>query len=74
MLETLIALFEHLKDGVYVVDDTRKMIYFNPKAEMISGYKKEDIIGKYCYDNILNHIDDAGTKLCLFGCPLKATI
>lgn len=74
MLETLIALFEHLKDGVYIVDDTRKMIYFNPKAEMISGYKKEDIIGKYCYDNILNHIDDAGTKLCLFGCPLKATI
>lgn len=74
MLEMLKAILEHLSDGAYIVDESRKMIYFNPVAEKISGYTKDYMVGKYCYDNILNHIDEKGTKLCLFGCPLKATI
>jgi diguanylate cyclase (GGDEF)-like protein/PAS domain S-box-containing protein len=74
LIKGLIEIFKHLTDGAYIVDDTRKMIYFNPVAERISGYKHDEIVGKHCYDNILNHIDEKGTKLCLFGCPLKATI
>ena len=30
-------------------------------------------MGKYCYDNILKHIDYNGKELCKNGCPLEAT-
>ena len=67
-------LLENLFDGVYYVDTHRKVSFWNKAAEKISGYKKEDVIGTFCHNNILRHIDDEGNELCLHGCPLKATI
>lgn len=70
-LTRLIELFKHFHEGIYIVDRQRKILYFNPEAENISGYAKDEVIGKFCNDNILNHVDDQGTKLCIIGCPLK---
>ena len=72
--ELLFSLFDDVNDGVYVVDTKRKILYFNRAAERITGFSKEEIVGKYCYDNTLNHIDDQGMRLCLFGCPLQDSI
>lgn len=63
-----------LYDGVYLVDANRKIIYWNKGAEEITGFTKEDVIGKFCHDNLLNHIDEQGRMLCLNGCPLHQTI
>lgn len=73
-LNELVTLFEHLNEAAYIVDQNRKILYFNPVAESITGYDSKDLIGRHCYDNILNHIDEEGNHLCLFGCPLQTTI
>ena len=67
-------ILDELSEGVYFVDKERKITYWNKGAEEISGFKAEDIVGRHCYDNILNHVDDQGTYLCKNGCPLHKTI
>ncbi|MGC8690807.1 MAG: diguanylate cyclase domain-containing protein [Caldisericum sp.] len=57
-------------DGIYFVDRKRKILYWNKAAEEITGYKKEEIINKRCFDNILRHVDENGTLLCFTKCPL----
>ena len=51
-------LFEKVLDrvfsGVYFVDRDRRIIYWNKGAERITGHKKDKVMGKLCFDNILN--------------------
>lgn len=67
-------LLNSLHDGVYFVDKDRKILYWNQGAEHLTGYSASEVVGKYCYDNILSHVNEKGCELCLNGCPLAATI
>ena len=73
-LESLAKIFSAFDDAIYIVDKNRKIVYFNQAAENLTGFKAEEIIGKHCYDNVLNHVDELGTKLCINGCPLLDSI
>lgn len=66
-------ILDHLTDGVYFVDQERRILYWNKGAERITGYQREQVIGKRCMDNILMHMDETGRQLCLCGCALLAT-
>ena len=68
------TLIENLYDGVYFVDPERRITYWNKGAERISGYASNEVSGSHCFDEILMHVDDAGTRLCEHGCPLSATL
>ncbi|MEA5026511.1 hypothetical protein SDC9_89520 [bioreactor metagenome] len=68
------TIIDELEEGVYYVDLERRILYWNKAAEQITGYKAEEIVGKQCQSNILNHIDKDGRQLCQYGCPLYATI
>jgi PAS domain S-box-containing protein len=55
MLETfikdpkfLLDVFETMRDGLMVVDTEGTILLFNRAAEQITGYRKEDVIGKEC--------------------------
>jgi len=67
-------LLDNLYEGVYFVDLDRRIIYWNRAAESITGYSKEEVVGRSCGDDILNHIDGSGTRLCLGQCPLARTL
>ena len=67
-------LLDQLYDGVYFVDRERRITYWNAGAERITGYTRDEVVGRFCFHNILRHVDQAGTELCLNGCPLHATI
>jgi diguanylate cyclase (GGDEF)-like protein/PAS domain S-box-containing protein len=67
-------LLDNLQDGVYYVDATRRITFWNKAAEIISGYNQKEVLGHRCSDNILRHVDDLGTCLCLSSCPLAAAI
>jgi len=67
-------ILDNLGDGVYLVDRERRIIYWNKGAERISGFKAEQVQGRFCQDNILNHVTENGKPLCLDGCPLHATM
>ncbi|MGO9572482.1 MAG: PAS domain-containing protein [Desulfomonilaceae bacterium] len=58
-------LLDGISDGVYFMDRDRIIRYWNHGAERITGFKKREVIGKARRDNVLMHVDDAGTCLCL---------
>jgi diguanylate cyclase (GGDEF)-like protein/PAS domain S-box-containing protein len=68
------TVLENLSDGVYFVDRGRRILYWNKGAERITGYSKDEVLGRRCRDNLLNHCDEAGTILCTTLCPLSATM
>jgi diguanylate cyclase (GGDEF)-like protein/PAS domain S-box-containing protein len=65
-------LIDNLYDGVYFVDGERVITYWNKGAERITGYGANQVVGRSCRDNLLNHVTADGVQLCLGGCPLSA--
>ena len=66
-------ILDSLADGVYFVDMDRRITYWNRAAEAISGYSAEEVVGRFCRDNLLTHTNAEGCQLCLNGCPILAT-
>jgi sigma-B regulation protein RsbU (phosphoserine phosphatase) len=65
------AVLNSLNDGLYVVDLNRRITYWSPQAEQITGWTAEDVVGKHCRDGVLCHIDKDGRQLCgEEHCPL----
>jgi diguanylate cyclase (GGDEF)-like protein/PAS domain S-box-containing protein len=67
-------LLNDLFEGVYFVDKDRGITFWNRGAERITGFSASEMLGRFCYDNMLNHIDETGKQLCFDGCPLHATL
>lgn len=67
-------LLDNVYDGVYFVDLSKKITFWNKGAERITGYTKTEVIGLRCSDNLLMHVDNKGTLLCTGLCPLSKTI
>lgn len=65
---------QNIRDGVYIVDRGRKILFWNSGAERITGYSAKEITGSLCFENILRHVDDSGQLLCHAGCPLAGTM
>jgi len=68
--EFLKKLLEEVDEGVYFTDRQRSITFWNKGAERISGYSKDELLGKKCSANILVHIDQQGQPLCNGMCPL----
>jgi diguanylate cyclase (GGDEF)-like protein/PAS domain S-box-containing protein len=67
-------VLESLQIGVYFVDRSRRILSWNDGAERISGYLRQDVLGRICEKNLLMHCDEQGTELCESCCPLSRTI
>ncbi len=64
-----------LADGLYVTDLDRTIIYWNPAAERITGWKAADVLGKQCLADILCHVDKDNNMLCGDEhCPLHRSM
>lgn len=67
-------ILDIMLDGVYFVDTERRITFWSQGATRLTGYQAKDVVGHFCFNGILRHVDDAGTKLCGNGCPLLACI
>lgn len=67
-------ILENLYDGLYIVDKERKITFWNKAAEKMTGFQKTEIVGSYCWNNLLAHVDGNGSSLCTHLCPLAKTI
>jgi len=65
----LVSFLNTMFDAVYVIDRERNIVFWNKGAEKLTGYLSDDVVGKKCSDNILNHIDAKGNLLCRNDCP-----
>lgn len=70
----LFNFLDAMFDGVYVVDTERNIIFWNKGAEKLTGYLSDEVVGRKCSDNVLNHIDENGNLLCLNDCPVVKAI
>lgn len=67
-------MLDQLHDAVYFVDSQRRILYWNDAAEQLTGYRREEVIGRECYDGLLRHVDSSGCQLCHRDCPLVHAI
>lgn len=67
-------LLDSLADGVYFVDMAHRITYWNKSAERLTGFSANEVLGKKCSANILQHVDSLGSPLCIEGCPLAAML
>jgi two-component system cell cycle response regulator len=72
--EHYFSILNNIYDGVYFVNIDRQILFWNKGAERITGYSYDEVSNRYCYDNLLHHVDLDGNQLCLTGCPLHKTI
>ena len=64
-------LLDHLAEGVYFTDLERRILYWNQAAENLTGYPADDVLGAFCHDRILQHVDDNDKPLCDDRCPVR---
>jgi len=67
-------ILENMHDGIYFVDRKRRITFWNRGAERITGYSAEEVVGSFCSNNILMHVDALGRQLCKGSCPLIAAM
>ena len=67
-------LLDAIADGIYFLDTDRTITFWNKAAERLTGYTAEEVIGRSCAENLLRHVTEDGTELCVTGCPMLATM
>lgn len=67
-------VLDAIADGVYFLDLSRTITFWNKSAERLTGYKSEEVLGRNCMDNLLRHVDEKGKELCKGKCPMMATM
>ncbi len=60
-------IFESIDEGVFTTDPACRITSFNGAAEEITGFEREDAIGKYCFDIFRSDI-------CHSHCALRNTL
>jgi PAS domain S-box-containing protein len=60
-------ILESIAEGVFTVDKNFKINFFNKAAEKITGYKREEVLGRFC-----KHI--FRTDLCFTNCPIALAL
>ncbi|KAA3609231.1 MAG: PAS domain S-box protein [Calditrichaeota bacterium] len=61
-------ILDSVSDGVFTVDETMKITYFNRAAERITGFSRNQAIGQYCIDVLKANICE---KSCALRCSLE---
>jgi sigma-54 dependent transcriptional regulator, acetoin dehydrogenase operon transcriptional activator AcoR len=88
MLENMVSdkknlehILDNLMEGIIAHDKERRILFFNRAAEDITGFKKEEVIGKDCHDvfgtpfcgNRCSFCGEAPNKLAHISYPLNIT-
>jgi PAS domain S-box-containing protein len=68
-------ILDNMSDGVYVCDRERRIVYWSKAAERITGWTAADVVGRRCLEDVLNHVDKDGHRLCGEEyCPLHRSM
>jgi PAS domain S-box-containing protein len=60
-------ILNSIVEGVFTVDKDLRITYLNEAAERITGVKRNDAIGRYCFETLRS-------SLCETACPIKHSI
>ena len=48
--ENLVRILDNLKEGIIAHDLQRRIFFFNSEAERITGYSREEVVGRDCHE------------------------
>ncbi len=60
-------ILESIGEGVFTVDKNFKINFFNKAAEKITGFEREEVLGRFC-----KHV--FRSKLCFTDCPIALAL
>ena len=61
------SLLEHLAEGIFTINTRWRITSFNQTAEKITGYKRNEVLGRYCWDIFRSDV-------CKGDCPLRTSL
>ena len=61
------VILDSIAEGVFTVDDEWKITSFNHAAEVITGFSKKEVIGRYCKEVFRSN-------LCMVACPVAQAL
>jgi PAS domain S-box-containing protein len=63
------SILESSADGIMTLDSERRILSFNASMERLTGWNKDEIIGKHCFE-IIKLVDSNRTDVCQTRCPI----
>jgi len=67
-------ILDNLHEGIYILDANRIITLWNHGAELITGFKCSEVIGRQCSEDILIDVGTQGLIMCKEQCPMKQTL
>jgi diguanylate cyclase (GGDEF)-like protein/PAS domain S-box-containing protein len=67
-------VLEALPLGIYVVNREGKVVLWSEGAEKLTGFLRQDIVGRSCQEELLKHCDEENNPLEGATIPLLATL
>ncbi|MCF8085643.1 MAG: sigma 54-interacting transcriptional regulator [Desulfohalobiaceae bacterium] len=61
------SILESISDGVFTVDESWRIAYFNRAAERITGVSRQEAVGRPCYEVF-------SSSMCESNCALEQTL
>lgn len=68
------TVLNQVQDAVVFLDRDRRIVYWNPAAEQISGREAASVLGKSCGESPTLFVDYAGLDICREKCPVAMTL
>ena len=71
VLEGVLELqfLETTANCAWAVDQNQKIIHWNAGAEVVFGYKREEVLGRYCFD-VMRSVSTDGEIFCKQSCDI----
>jgi diguanylate cyclase (GGDEF)-like protein/PAS domain S-box-containing protein len=67
-----LAIVDRIETGVYAVDRNRKVVYWNHGAEQITGYLRQEVLGREYRSDLVVENEDHCPLVCVHQCPLAS--
>jgi len=68
-MEKMLAVLAQTADGVYALDQTQRIVFWNAAAERMLGYRAEEVLGRPCHE-VFDGEPRPGCLACHASCPV----
>lgn len=65
------GVLDSLKVGVYLVDRSGKILFWNAGAERITGHLRQDVVGHSFLEDLLGHLDGENNEISAEALPVS---
>jgi PAS domain S-box-containing protein len=68
-MDEVLAVLSRTEDGVYAVDYTHRIVFWNDAAKRLLGYRADEVIGRFCHE-VFDGEPRPGCLECTPSCPV----